>query len=370
VTEKLTTIYVKADIDTTLGSLPLTGNIGVQSEHAEQTANLFFTDNTVINGQVHGAYQDVGRSYTFVLPSLNLALGLADDLKLRFAAAKTEARPRMDEMAGGAGYSTLSDQVPPLHLANGTPVYWTQNSGGNPRITPWRADAFDLALEKYFANRGYVSAALYYKNLTSYIYPNYQIINFAGVPLPPPQAGITYNNADANRIGYGTIEANGNGGHIKGAEVAVSVPLDVVANALNGFGILISASWNQSSIHPQGVEMPIPGLSPSVINSTLYYENGGFSIRVSDRRRGGFIGEVPAYDASLTINNVKSESVVDAQVGYSWEEGALKGLSVNLSGSNLTNEPFVLYNVGAPAFDVIKYEKYGATYALQLRYKF
>jgi len=46
------------------------------------------------------------------------------------------------------------------------------------------------------------------------------------------------------------------------------------------------------------------------------------------------------------------------------------GLSVNLSGSNLTNEPFVLYQVGAPSFDVIKYEKYGAVYAVSLRYKF
>jgi hypothetical protein len=48
----------------------------------------------------------------------------------------------------------------------------------------------------------------------------------------------------------------------------------------------------------------------------------------------------------------------------------MNGLSVNLSGSNLTNAPFVLYQVGAPSFDIIKYEKYGAVYSLAIRYKF
>jgi hypothetical protein len=43
---------------------------------------------------------------------------------------------------------------------------------------------------------------------------------------------------------------------------------------------------------------------------------------------------------------------------------------VNLSGSNLTDQPFVLYQLGAPAFDIIKYEKYGAVYAVSVRYKF
>jgi iron complex outermembrane receptor protein len=93
-------------------------------------------------------------------------------------------------------------------------------------------------------------------------------------------------------------------------------------------------------------------------------------VRVSDRIRGGFVGEVPAFDSSLTVNNVQSESVVDAQIGYTFSDGPLSGLSINLSGSNLTNEPFALYQVGAPEFNIIKYEKYGPVYALSTRYKF
>jgi iron complex outermembrane receptor protein len=107
-----------------------------------------------------------------------------------------------------------------------------------------------------------------------------------------------------------------------------------------------------------------------VINSTLYYEKYGFSARVSNRYRSQELGEVPSFDSSLTKSLVKSESLIDAQIGYEFREGPAKGLSLNLSGTNLTDAPFVLYNEGTPAFDVIKYEKYGAVYAGTVTYKF
>ena len=46
-----------------------------------------------------------------------------------------------------------------------------------------------------------------------------------------------------------------------------------------------------------------------------------------------------------TFNNVSAESLLDAQIGYAIQSGALKGLSFSLSGTNLTDEPFVLNNV-------------------------
>jgi iron complex outermembrane receptor protein len=58
-------------------------------------------------------------------------------------------------------------------------------------------------------------------------------------------------------------------------------------------------------------------------------------------------------------------------VGYEFREGSrLEGLSVNLQGTNLTDEPFALTQVGAPTDQIIKYQKYGAIYSLALTYKF
>jgi iron complex outermembrane receptor protein len=370
VSEKLTTPYLRFDIDSHLGSVAMTGNIGVQAQRADQSSNINFvsgidptTKKVIVTQQTRGA------QYTDVLPSLNLNFALAQDLQLRFAAAITVARPRMDEMAGGANLSVTSDTgVPPTY--NGQPYYWSQNGGGNPQLRPWKANAFDLSLEKYFGRKGYVSAALYYKNLTDYIFNASKITDFTGVALPI-DATQTYALANANRIGVSTVKSNGHGGYIEGLEVTASIPGEVLWAPLDGFGLIVSGAWNRSAVNPTGNRNePVPGLSSKVINSTLYFEKGGFSARVSNRFRGSFVGEVPLFDSSLSKQTVKSESLVDAQVGYTFQEGAFKNLSLNLSGTNLTDAPFSLYQVGANPFDLVKYEKYGSVYAVTATYKF
>jgi outer membrane receptor protein involved in Fe transport len=76
-------------------------------------------------------------------------------MKLRFGAAITVARPRLDELGGGASYNVTSDQSNPT-IIDGTPYYWSRNGGGNPKLEPWKANTFDLSFEKYFGdNKGY-----------------------------------------------------------------------------------------------------------------------------------------------------------------------------------------------------------------------
>ena len=79
---------------------------------------------------------------------------------------------------------------------------------------------------------------------------------------------------------------------------------------------------------------------------------------------------MPTFDGSIQAQTVKSESLLDAQVGYEFQEGPTKGLSLNLSGTNLTDTPFVLSNVGDNPYFNQKYEKYGAVYTLSANYKF
>src|SRR5262249_18270101 len=155
-----------------------------------------------------------------------------------------------------------------------------------------------------------------------------------------------YTNANANRLGVAQVLVNGSGGYIRGAELSGSLPGSLFANALDGFGLIVSASWTQSSVSPPpGTSAPGPGLSPGVIDTALFYEKYGFSARVSQRYRGGFDGAVPTFDGSIQAQQVKAESLLDAQVGYEFMQGTMKGLSLNLSGTNLTDTPFALSNV-------------------------
>ena len=374
VNEKLTTAFVRFGIDTQVGELPLRGNIGVQSITADQASDINFYSPPSVGDPTY-SYSTVrqGDKYTDILPSLNLALELPNDMKLRLGAAITVARPRMDDLAGGAGYTVVPDSATPGEV-DGQLIYWNRTGGGNPELKPWKANTFDLSFEKYFTEQGYVSLAGYYKKLTTYIVNRSILTSFEGVLLPDqstpggPTAG--YTEADANRLGVSTVRVNGSGGYIKGLELTVSLPLTVFWEKLDGFGVIVSGARNSSEILVNDEPTDVPGLSKNVVNSTLYFEKNGFSARVSNRYRGEFIGEVPAYDSSLTLNNVKGESLLDAQIGYEWRQGALEGLSINLSGTNLTDEPFVLSNVDQPSFNLVKYQEYGANYSLGLTYKF
>ena len=116
------------------------------------------------------------------------------------------------------------------------------------------------------------------------------------------------------------------------------------------------------------------GLGPGVARLSDYPGSASYRTYVLPfpyiRYRGKFLGEVPLFNATLTFNDVSAESLLDAQIGYNFESGTLKGLSISISGTNLTDEPFVLNNTGDDPYNVIKYENYGAVYALALSYSF
>lgn len=365
INENLTTFYVKADIDSNFFGLPVVGNLGVQYVRSYQAADVI-----VATGVGEGTRVDSDSfKYDDVLPSLNLNFTLPYDFNLRFAAAKTSARPRFDQISAGATYTPIANGGTPVTV-NGKTYYWSGN-GGTSHVKPWTANAYDLSLERYFGRKGYVALAAYYKELTSYIYPRAFIYDFAGKFVPQDGGGASYSNARSNTLGIFSGLNNGDGGHIQGLEFTASVPLELVTPVLDGFGVILSGAVNESQVEPvPGVKLDVPGFSKKNINTTVYYEKNGFSARVSQRYRGDFIGEVPDYQNQLEYVWVSNESILDAQLGYSFQDGPLKGLSLNLSGSNLTNEPFFTYqNAGHPE-NVRKYEKYGSTYTLSVGYKF
>ena len=368
--EKLSTAFIKADISTTVFGIPVTGNIGVQSITTDQHANQGFTDgSTAIGDPTHLNVTVVraGAKYTDVLPSMNFNFAVADDMSVRIAAATTIARARMDDMAGGSSYSVAADSTAPF--TNGSTAYYWNAGGGNPTLRPWKANAYDISVEKYFGKKGYISLAAYYKDLTSYIFNQLVPTDFTGFPLPTPNGN--YTTANANRHGYTGAQANGQGGFIRGVEFTASIPGELVWQELDGFGLIFSAALDNSKIMPDGVHsIPLPGLSPKVLNTTVYYEKHGFSARISQRYRDKWLGQVPNFDSSLSTQWVDKETVVDAQLGYNIDSGPLKGFSFNLSAYNLTNQPFRYYDSAGSTKNILKWESYGTDYLLSVGYRF
>jgi iron complex outermembrane receptor protein len=356
VEEQVITSYIMADVDTEFGGMPVTGNLGLQLVHTEQSSDgQAAAGNPATPVPVSG-----GDSYNEVLPSLNLAMQVRDDLYVRFGLAREMARPRMDQMRASVNVDFNEGLATSTNI-NQSP--WG-GSGGNPELRPWIANAADISIEKYFGRRGYVSLALFYKDLESYIYDQQTLTDFTGYPYTGPTAPTL-------RQGFLSKPQNGEGGSISGAEFAVSVPFDLFWQPLEGFGMTFSASWTDSDIvpNPGSPSTPLPGMSEKVGNLTVYYERNGFQARISDRYRSEFLGELSGVGTDRIQRMVDAESVVDAQIGYEFQSGRLQGLSVLAQVNNLTDEQFKTFENDDPR-RVIDYQQYGRTFLVGVNYRY
>lgn len=354
VNEELTTMYAQLNLDTSLGSLPLHGNIGLQSVHAKQSSDglsVGFSEADAATPFSGGA------TYTDYLPSLNLILDLSEDQILRFGVGRQVARPRMDELRANNNYSVDVQKLE-----------W-HGEGGNPELKPWEANAADLSYEYYFGDSGYVSVAAFYKDLRTYIYKQTVAYDFSGFDT----GDLLPANIPISDIGTFTRPENGEGGSLSGFETSVSLPFSLMADALDGFGLQASYSHFNSSISPQGPDNPdepLPGLSDNVSNITLYYEAYGFSARISQRHRSPFLGEVQGFGGDRSKRFVDEESVVDAQLGYAFGEGSgLDGLSLLIQAYNLTDEPYREYDADKGDLPRV-HNEYGRTLIAGVNYRF
>ena len=352
VTEKVTTAYARVGLDADIGPIPLRGNIGLQAVNVEQKSR-----GATVNGGTLGTITG-GSNYTDWLPSVNLNFDLGKYLStttLRLGAAKTVARPQMSDMRAG-----ISGGV------DATTRMWN-GSGGNPNLEPWRANSYDLSMEKYVGKRSYIAGALWYKKLQSYIYNQQTAFSFVGFPNPSAVVPI-------QDIGTLNRPANGTGGMVKGAELSGALDGGLLWDALEGFGVTGSMSGTESSIHPNGpgTKEKLPGLSGVVSNFSLYYEKNGYSARASRRYRSAYRGEVTGLFAQRAFSEILAERQVDLQLGYAFEEGTLKGLSILVQVNNLNNSPYQTRQ-GDPfsggSYAPERYTTYGRQFLLGLNYK-
>jgi iron complex outermembrane receptor protein len=338
VDETVSTAFAKLDIDTEIGGVLLRGNLGLQAVHASQNAegwaylgrNHEVPDPTLLR-KLKG-----GTSYTDYLPSLNLAADFGSNWVARFGAATSIVRPGINEMRAGRSTPNVKQDEA------GTPNagQWDPTYEGNPELKPWRATGFDLSLEKYFGKRSYVSVAAFRKNLLSYVQNGNFIIDTGVFPSPDPvPPGVT-------PLPYGPLikPTNGSGGKVEGYEFAAALEASLLHRALDGFGVIVSASKLSSSIKEQlpgqlDKSIPLNGMSGRSNSITAYYEAHGFQARVSQRYRSPFTATTRDIYFNSTTLQYAADKVLDAQIGYAFEDGPMKGLAVTLQMGNINDKP-------------------------------
>lgn len=390
VRERDTTPYFQFNLDTQIGNVSLRGNFGMQAARTHQTSTgeRVVPGSSVTGGQTALIPVVGGTTYTRYLPSANLIFGLTTNDDIRVSAARTMARPRMDQMNAS---QSVSGNITHLSSTDPNQSFFSSN-GGNAQLKPTMADNYNVSYEHYFANDssgfqcnssdakqsdlcrggggGYFAVSGYFLKLSDYINPNsaylYDFAAFVPSYLTPAQQAQL-----GTTMGIVSGPTNDGHGYVKGAQVTLNLPANLITPALDGFGVILTGNRTKSSLVYSGNSSPltVPGLSKWVANGTLYYQHSGFEARVSDSYRSSFLGEVSGISASRIEQTLKGGSSFDAQVSYTFEQGPLNGLTVIAQGSNLGNKKFVTYQNNDPR-QVLNWESYGRRFEVGVSYKF
>lgn len=172
-------------------------------------------------------------------------------------------------------------------------------------------------------------------------------------------------------IGLVSAPANTGRGEIMGVEATVSAPFKMFTSFLDGFGVFATGTFTDSTVkygsNPT-VGITVPGLSRWVGSATAYFEKWGFQARANYRYRSKFLAEIQGLSADPTQVQSGSEEIVDAQIGYEFQSGFLRGLAILAQGKNLTDRPFFTY-YNNDKRQVRDYQSYGRDYYVGITYK-
>ena len=300
----------------------LTGNLGVKVVETDLTIIQNVTGDAVPHS---GVNYDAGdevtlRSYTDVLPTLNLAYDVTDDVKLRFAYGKTMQPLNLLDWGGAKSVGRVfNEDCNCMRISNGS-------LAGNPELDPTRGENIDLSAEWYLGNASSLSAALFHIEIDSFV----------------TGGSVWVDEADADGIFRGPYEftapVQGSGGKVKGVELAAKMAFaDLTDGFISHFGFDVNYTFSDSSQDTTdhlGDELPFPNNSRDTYNIVGWFENEFLSARLAYNFRSArlmtqgttAIGKQPLYQ----------DDYGQLDLNVTWT--VTDNLDLYINGSNINEE--------------------------------
>jgi TonB-dependent receptor len=401
INESAFSAYAELVMDGQVGDMPLQVVAGLRYEETDveslsvqsiPIAKDWASDNDFNTRFGPSAAVKQTHDYDHILPSLDIALDLTDNFKVRASMSKTLARPELGNMfvdtnAGNPGTATaLGGQ-------------WT-GSSGNAALDPLESNNLDLSFEYYYGEGSAFTVAYFDKSITNFIgieqvnRPLFGLTDVAsGLPgtvsgdaaaalaaqgwqatetnlftmtailanpadfpggatefIDPSQPGGAQQSSDiataydippqpGDPLAIFQVQqpTNAENANIDGFEVAL---VHFFTGALNGFGINANATFVNGDVkydvsQPESVDQfALTGLSDS-FNFIAFWENETFSARILYNNRGEFL--------STTNFSSRIPRFVDEyeQIDFNVSWRATDNLVFTLEGINLTEEPII-----------------------------
>lgn len=314
VTERVASMFAQLDFESDDDAI--SGNFGVRVVNTKQISRgvgadlntITFTTNGNVTNLTSLGNISVSRSYTEVLPSLNVKFNASDNLVLRAAASRTLSRPTLQAI------STVTN----ADFAGGAVI-----TGGNPFLDPFISNNFDVGVEYYFGTSNLLSLTYFRKDLQTIIRQGTD-----KVTLPVQFLDQNGNVSRTDNVEFtDTSPSNGRGVKIQGFEAGYSQTFDDGIFKNTGFNI------NYTFVDNSDVES-LPGASKHNINVGAFYEDDRLGVQLSYTWRDKFVNEIARFGNTNT--EVKAFGTLDGGINFKVNDA----ISVFAEGNNLLDARF------------------------------
>ena len=301
----------------------LRGNFGLRYIGSKVTATGYKLDGTPVAAGDIGGNAGWGRgktteeaSYNDILPSLNVAYNVSNDLVARFTAAKAITRPNYDNMfiASQAGFQD--------NVAGNESVTF-----GSAGLKPMKSSQIDFGLEYYYGKGNLMSVMYFHKNINNFITSETKINQKIGVVSP-----------DSNLDSWTVNQfVNAGGGKIDGIEAQINHAFN------NGFGV--AANYTLANAKAPAISFTdrlnvFTASSKHNANVVGYWENPTYSARLAYSWRSKYMVRETGWYGNRMHD---AYGTLDASFGWNISDK----LRFQFEATNLLKEDDVQYGAAA-----------------------
>lgn len=286
--------------------------LGFRNEFTSIQLNGFQVDGLNDN-KVHPIQQEY--AYNAFLPMVNLKYRITDNTNLRAAYNRTFARPNVPDLNPGENIDNT--------------LGFPRITRGNTSLRPTFANNIDLLGEMFLQDIGLLSAGVFYKQISDYIFRDRSFEKIG-------------------EIDYLVIQPkNLEKAFLLGFEAGITKRFTELPGFFGGFGIDANFSYIHSELQvPRSVNgntvietSSLPNQSRYLFNTALFYERSGITWRLAANYRGKAVESINQDLGSDYYIFTDKNLTVDFSGAY----GINKKIKLFIEVRNLTNEPFVQY---------------------------
>ena len=343
-TEKTAAAYAQYQFDGELAGRHLRADAGLRYYDTRLTSAGMVSNGVALAPAV------IAHRYNGVLPAVNLAWDLDENIVLRLGANRDISRPSLSDLRAAASV----DAAP----------FGGTISAGNPDLRPFMANSIEASLEVYQGRVGALAVSVFHKTMDSFITSEGETVPYGstGYPLQFLNPGQT------GSIMYNVVRpVNGDGASIQGVELAVQRDFDFLPAPFDKFGFVgnVTYAHGRSNVIIDGKSIPLDlfQLSPWTWNATLYYETARWGARVSSAYRDAYL------DGAGGNGNVGSGYHAANNIDAAAHFNAGRGLKLVVEGLNLTDQPIDQFTDLA-ADRLLARTRNGRTVTLGVAYEF